>query len=403
MAGEWFCKIAGAKHGPYTPQQLKALAAGGKLHPEDLVRHGAEGQWVAAQRVKGLFADAPAAKAAEAAPGKPGAKKAKGVSAPGGRPFVPKKPLKNVSRMQLVLAGGIGVAVLVVALAAGLWHWYRSSKATPTSEVAAAESAAAAPQKPEQAEAAKPKSEPEAKPAAEPAKAEQIIWHKPDETVTFTDEEVTVKLQSVSLVNLGAYRFPTDKKGLLVAMKVENTSATKKIDLQAWGKVSPSYPWISLTDDLNNKYTLYRVNGPMPSIYPKQAHVDELFFERPIDSAQALKLVLPASAFGGKGGLNFEIPRAMITVEAQPKLAKGEKPAGAAKPGGTAKPVDDFANPGMIDLDQKIQVKTGSKPGGKPFEQTKSAPKLTELFGMPEAKDKQSETPTKKGTKRTRP
>ena len=55
MTYQWFCRIAGHDLGPFTPQQLKALAAQGRLHPEDLVRQGESGLWMAGARIRGLF------------------------------------------------------------------------------------------------------------------------------------------------------------------------------------------------------------------------------------------------------------------------------------------------------------------------------------------------------------
>ena len=64
MANEWYCSMSGDVSGPLTGAQLKELAAGGYLSPDDLVRKTAEGGWVAARRVTGLFA-------AEGSPSKP--------------------------------------------------------------------------------------------------------------------------------------------------------------------------------------------------------------------------------------------------------------------------------------------------------------------------------------------
>jgi hypothetical protein len=62
MSHHWFCKVSGKQVGPLSSQQLKAMAAQGKLHPDDFIRQGEEGQWVAASRVKGLFPSQGAAK-----------------------------------------------------------------------------------------------------------------------------------------------------------------------------------------------------------------------------------------------------------------------------------------------------------------------------------------------------
>lgn len=60
MAGEWFVVVADKKRGPLTFSQLQELAERGAITRESQVSRGPEGPWVAASRVKGLFA-APAA------------------------------------------------------------------------------------------------------------------------------------------------------------------------------------------------------------------------------------------------------------------------------------------------------------------------------------------------------
>ena len=64
MASEWFCQIAGTELGPLSAQQVKAMVVEGRLHPDDVIRRGADGAWLPASRVKGLFpADEPATEA----------------------------------------------------------------------------------------------------------------------------------------------------------------------------------------------------------------------------------------------------------------------------------------------------------------------------------------------------
>jgi len=53
---QWFVRKGDKTHGPFSSQQLKQLAKGSKISPDSPVRRGNEGQWVAAQKVKGLFA-----------------------------------------------------------------------------------------------------------------------------------------------------------------------------------------------------------------------------------------------------------------------------------------------------------------------------------------------------------
>ncbi len=55
MASQWFCKIAGHERGPLSAQALKSMADKGRIQPDDPVRQGADGSWVPAGRVKGLF------------------------------------------------------------------------------------------------------------------------------------------------------------------------------------------------------------------------------------------------------------------------------------------------------------------------------------------------------------
>ena len=55
MSADWFCKIGEKKYGPLNGQQLKTIVAKGQLKPDHLVRHGSEGPWVPAGRIKGLF------------------------------------------------------------------------------------------------------------------------------------------------------------------------------------------------------------------------------------------------------------------------------------------------------------------------------------------------------------
>lgn len=60
MATQWYCQLMGTELGPFTSQQLLEMARHHRLMPDDSVKKGAEGTWVAAHRVKGLFDDASA-------------------------------------------------------------------------------------------------------------------------------------------------------------------------------------------------------------------------------------------------------------------------------------------------------------------------------------------------------
>lgn len=55
MSAEWFCDFAGSELGPLSFQQLKVMAEQGRLRPQDKLKRGRDGKWVAAARVDGLF------------------------------------------------------------------------------------------------------------------------------------------------------------------------------------------------------------------------------------------------------------------------------------------------------------------------------------------------------------
>jgi hypothetical protein len=54
MSEPWFCRVGKNEVGPLSGHELKEMATAGKLAPTDLVRRGAVGSWVPANRVKGL-------------------------------------------------------------------------------------------------------------------------------------------------------------------------------------------------------------------------------------------------------------------------------------------------------------------------------------------------------------
>jgi hypothetical protein len=59
MTAEWFYARNGQMAGPLTAQQLRQDALAGKVTASDHVRRGANGAWVSAANVKGLFDPAP--------------------------------------------------------------------------------------------------------------------------------------------------------------------------------------------------------------------------------------------------------------------------------------------------------------------------------------------------------
>ena len=55
MAAEWFLKVGDQVHGPMSAAELRQKAAAGLIGPETPIRKGADGQWVRAEKVQGLF------------------------------------------------------------------------------------------------------------------------------------------------------------------------------------------------------------------------------------------------------------------------------------------------------------------------------------------------------------
>ncbi len=53
----WHCNINGQEVGPLTDKQLRSLRQSGKLSRTDSIKKGADGKWVPAERIKGLFPD----------------------------------------------------------------------------------------------------------------------------------------------------------------------------------------------------------------------------------------------------------------------------------------------------------------------------------------------------------
>jgi general secretion pathway protein G len=54
---EWHYRVTGRTFGPFSDQQLKERAASGEVTEDTEVRKGADGEWMPAWRVKGLFGE----------------------------------------------------------------------------------------------------------------------------------------------------------------------------------------------------------------------------------------------------------------------------------------------------------------------------------------------------------
>lgn len=58
MANQWYYRSNTAEHGPFTPSQMRQLAAEGIIRPETRVRRGTDSKWRSAKRVQGLLTPA---------------------------------------------------------------------------------------------------------------------------------------------------------------------------------------------------------------------------------------------------------------------------------------------------------------------------------------------------------
>ncbi|AQT68888.1 hypothetical protein STSP2_02065 [Anaerohalosphaera lusitana] len=109
---------------------------------------------------------------------------------------------------------------------------------------------------------------------------------------------------------------------LAIYLELINGSQSKKIEYQSWQgqDISFSRDYATLEDNFGNRYkrisfgfgTEIVGNAKSDSIYPGKSLIDVLVFELPVDTAEHLKLELPADNFGGEGMLRLQIPQDMI-------------------------------------------------------------------------------------------
>lgn len=98
MASQWYCKSGESKLGPMGAAALRKLVSEGSLNPTDYVRKGADGKWVRAKTVKGLFP-------AEPTP-------------------APEKQNDSVSKRSHLLWPGVRLCCGIVLLVFGLYHLF---------------------------------------------------------------------------------------------------------------------------------------------------------------------------------------------------------------------------------------------------------------------------------------
>jgi len=152
-----------------------------------------------------------------------------------------------------------------------------------------------------------------------PPKNEDAAWADARKLVRQGDVQVgisSVTIDQVQLLDLGQPSISKDKL-LVIRLRIGNVGQTRKIEYESWGDTSHliDHHFPSLKDNFNNNYrritfgVFTRVKDQLSSesIRPGTSVEDVLVFEQPIDRINYLRLELPASAFGGKGKLRFQI------------------------------------------------------------------------------------------------
>jgi len=141
--------------------------------------------------------------------------------------------------------------------------------------------------------------------------------------IVLTRGDVSMKVTGVRLGN--ATRFGINGKQevgpyLLIELRVNNRSETKKVDFKGWSNgLDFLGPKCSLVDEHGNNYAHMRTavgetwDGPVSreTIAPRGMMTDLLIFEPPVDAAQELRLEIPAAPLGPDGWYRFKIPRQM--------------------------------------------------------------------------------------------
>ncbi len=141
--------------------------------------------------------------------------------------------------------------------------------------------------------------------------------------IVLTRGEVSMKVTGVRLGNtarLGIQGKQEVGPYLLIGLRVNNRSETRKVDFKGWSNgLDFLGPKCSLVDEHGNDYAQMRAtigetwDGPVPreTIAPRGIMLDLLIFEPPVNAAKELHLEIPAAPLGLEGWYRFSIPRQM--------------------------------------------------------------------------------------------
>ena len=363
MDVEWFCRISGEVAGPFSAQQLKELAQRGRLAREDQVRHGIDGSWTPANRVKGLF---PSVRAAPSEQGLPIAQPLGPTAIRTAEPLnvLPARPASQLpaksppatadpfeiqtddqrpiaratrtgprkkDRLRTFLVGG-SIAVLAVCLVA-LVILVDPSMHRPAED----------PQPPSTADRSADKDFEEDfetridKPPSEPSKTlpDESPPEPKEEEIKWLSTEQPIQIENVRIEILSAEIGPVrlisesgeihERHFLQITIGVENVDEKNELKYTSWGVRGPTSAGLTLSDIQGKRYLTVRprssrIEGQLTeeTLAPSTSVEDVLVFQAPADPANGLRLQLPCAAFGEAGSLYLELPAEMISVADRP-------------------------------------------------------------------------------------
>jgi hypothetical protein len=128
VTAEWYLLLEGVERGAFTASKLKELAREGTITPDTTVKKGAEGNWVRASRVKGLFEEVVQPEVVQEAPRTDQPQKANGLRKTKQESTFPLRiTLISVAALSGVVLGILGtIALLLLVNETG-----RGPRATP--------------------------------------------------------------------------------------------------------------------------------------------------------------------------------------------------------------------------------------------------------------------------------
>ena len=147
-------------------------------------------------------------------------------------------------------------------------------------------------------------------------------WKAASEQATVGDLTVfvgQVRIGQVALETLGQDSLSKEKL-LSVMIAIKNHHKTKKMDYRGWSTKSFDAEKTIVaraSDEFGNTYKRITFGAATDvvsqlkegdSLYPGKSLVDLLVFERPIDNAKELRLLLPGEAIGAKEPVHLKVP-----------------------------------------------------------------------------------------------